>query len=274
MTYPIAMIPYANMGPYRALGVPAGCRFESLAPRQATIALEQGRVLAAPAPVGDLPRLGNQVDLLGPYGIAAAGAVESVLLLSDRPLAEMARPATIYLTGQSSSSVRLLYLIMGAEIGFHRLPVAVDRAEDADCEMLIGDQALLRARNANRAHITDLAAVWTGSRGLPFVFARWVIRRDAPAEVRSALEHWLTTFSEQEEQLVAAAVPIEARRLGLGETEMLTYLQRMSRVLGEAELAGQARFLDELRHNGREPLFPPLQGLLPGERITHGQGLE
>jgi predicted solute-binding protein len=261
MSFPIAMIPYANMGPFRVLGPPPGCHFIPLTPRQATIALEQGQVLAAPAPVGDLPRLGNRISLLGPFGIAAAGAVESVLLLSDRPLVEMASPATIYLTGQSSSSVRLLYLIIGAQVGFDRLPQTVARAAQADAELLIGDQALIRARQSNRAWLTDLAAVWNQTRGLPFVFARWLIRSDAPAGLEQSLRSWLDTFAEQEHELVPAAAGIEARRLGLGDQEMLIYLQRMRRVLGDDDLAGQDRFLGELRHNGREPLFPPQSGI-------------
>jgi chorismate dehydratase len=261
MSLPIAMIPYANMGPFRELGPPPGCHFVPLTPRQATIALEQGQVLAAPAPVGDLPRLGNRINLLGPYGIAAAGAVESVLLLSDRPLDEMAFPATIYLTGQSSSSVRLLYLIIGARVGFDRLPRTVSQADQADGELLIGDQALIRARQSNRAWLTDLAEVWNDTRGLPFVFARWVVWRDAPAGLEECLRRWLDTFAEREPELVPAAARSEARRLGLGEEEMLTYLQRMRRVLGDDDLAGQDRFLGELRHNGREPLFPPLSDI-------------
>jgi chorismate dehydratase len=261
MSFPIAMIPYANMGPFRELGSPPGCHFVPLTPRQASIALEQGQVLAAPAPVGDLPRLGNRISLLGPYGIAAAGAVESVLLLSDHPLDEMACPATIYLTGQSSSSVRLLYLIIGDRVGFARLPGTVAQPELADGELLIGDQALIRARQSNRTWLTDLATVWNDTRGLPFVFARWVVRRDAPAGLEEGLRSWLDTFAEQEAKLVPAAARVEARRLGLGEEEMLTYLRRMRLVLGEDDLAGQDRFLGELRHNGREPLFPPKSGV-------------
>jgi predicted solute-binding protein len=260
MSFPIAMIPYANMGPFRELGPPPGCHFVPLTPRQATIAIEQGQVLAAPAPVGDLPRLGRRVMLLGELGIAAAGAVESVLLLSDRPLERMASPATIFLTGQSSSSVRLLYLIMGARVGFDRLPRTVGEPDQADGELLIGDQALIRARQRHRPHLTDLAAVWNDTRGLPFVFARWVVCSDAPDLLIRRLHRWLDTFAEQEAELVQVAARTEADRLGLTEQEMLTYLQRMRRVLGADDLAGQDRFLGELRHNGREPLFPPLQG--------------
>ncbi len=252
---PIALIPYANMGPFRALGPPPGCRFVDLFPRRSTRALQEGLVQAAPVPVGDLTELADTVRFLGAFGIAASGAVRSVLLLSSCPLAELVSPARLYLTNQSSSSIRLLYLLLGRRAGFDRLPVVVPDQTTADGELLIGDDALLGARTSRHCYITDLAAVWRSETGLPFVFARWVIRRDAPPQLEQRLLAWLAELAEREQELVQQAARNEGQRLGMTEQSMLSYLRQMTRVLGEQELAGQQLFLEELRQHGRTPLF-------------------
>ena len=46
-SYPIAMIPYINMAPYRKMGPPAKCHFVSLVPKKSIEALQKGSVMAA-----------------------------------------------------------------------------------------------------------------------------------------------------------------------------------------------------------------------------------
>ena len=82
MNIPVAMIPYANMAPYRQLGPPPGCHFVSLVPRKSIDALLSGAVAAAAVPVGGLARLGDAVETIGRFGIAAKGPCMSVLLFS------------------------------------------------------------------------------------------------------------------------------------------------------------------------------------------------
>lgn len=194
MTFPISIIPYANMEPYRLMGPPVDCHFVADTPRQSTQALLDRRILAAPIPVGDLPQVEKWVQPVGAFGIAAQGAVKSVLLFSNHPFVELAAPAKIYLTDQSSSSVRLLYLLLGQQFGFERLPYVTDRVEEAQAQLLIGDQALVRLHQQNDRFVTDLAKEWVQTQGLPFVFARWVVRKDAPPACLGALADWLAEF--------------------------------------------------------------------------------
>ena len=191
MRYPVSIIPYANMAPFAALGPPRACTLVTHTPRQSTVALREGKILAAPIPVGDLSSVVDEVDFLGTFGIAAAGAVKSVLLFSDRPFEKMAAPAKVCLTDQSSSSVRLLYLLLGYRHGFDNLPYRTMQKAEAQGELLIGDEALVRVAQDRAAHVTDLAEAWYQVHRRPFVFARWVIRRDAPQACRAALEGWL-----------------------------------------------------------------------------------
>ncbi len=270
MTWPVAMIPYTNMAPYRQLGPPQGCRFVDCVPSESVGALESGRVLAAAVPVGGLAALTGVVEPLGPYGIAARERSMSVLLFSDRPFSEMHAPATVWLTGESESSVRLLFLLLGLRHGFDRLPRATPDAQAASAELIIGDAALKRVlrdcRPASggllyecgprRTFVTDLAEEWFALQRLPFVFARWVIRRDAPAEVRRALADWLERFGRREEQLVSACTPDAAVQLGVDPAVITEYFRVIRRHLTDEDLAGQARFQSELEKHVRRPLFP------------------
>ena len=265
MNHPVAMIPYTNMAPFRALGPPVGCRLVPLVPRESIVALCNNRVIAAALPVGGLSAVADTTDFLGEFGIAAAERSMSVLFFTDRPLTEMDSGTRIRLTAESASSIRLLYLVLGYRIGFDNLPRLAGPGEQPNGELLIGDAALIRMRDrrrsasdpggdgvlCDRAHVTDLASEWFAAHRLPFVFARWVIRKDAPPSARQALEQWLQEFKKREPALVQAAVPESARRLGISETEIEAYFKVIRRTLDASDLVGQAKFLDEYeRHFG------------------------
>jgi predicted solute-binding protein len=259
------MIPYANMAPFRQLGPPKGCEWVYLHPKQSTSALQRGDVVAAAAPVGDLPLLAGSVRELGPYGIAAHRDVESVLLFADRPVTELTPPTRLHLTNQSSTSVRLLYLVLGELLGFDRLPWRTADQGRANAELIIGDDALVRAERQPSAVIVDLAAAWYERQGLPFVFARWMARHDAPVSLHEAFTDWFERYAELEEELIHASAPAEAIRLGLSEAAMVRYLKGIIRILGPAELQGQERFLALLERHQRDPLFLE-EGLVHGDR--------
>ncbi len=271
MPWPVAMIPYTNMAPYRQLGPPAGSRFVRCVPSESVTALKTGRVLAAAVPVGGLAALEGVVEPLGPYGIAARERSMSVLLFSDRPFAQMYAPATVWLTGESESSVRLLYLLLGLRHGFDRLPLATPDPARASAELVIGDAALKRvlkdcrpavdgplyACGPGRTFVTDLASEWFALQALPFVFARWVIRRDAPAAARQALSDWLELFGRREAELVAACTPDAAAHLGVDTPVITEYFRVIRRHLDDDDLAGQERFQAGLATHARRPLFNP-----------------
>lgn len=268
-TYPVAMIPYINMLPYRLLGTPPNCRWHDLVPRASVEALSSGRVLAAAVPVGALPGLGNSVEPLGAFGIAARGASMSVLFFSDRPFERMRVTHHLRLSPESATSVRLLYLLLdrqtpscGGDSG------GVDR--DAAGVLVIGDRALRAIQRrwrgggysadpvdagAGFAYVTDLATRWFQLFRRSFVFARWVIRRDAPLEARDILLEWLETFKTREAALVSQAIPIAARQLELPEPVAVDYYRCLGRVLDEEDLEGQERFLQEIETRSIDRLW-------------------
>jgi predicted solute-binding protein len=253
------MIPYTNMAPYRELGPPRGCQFVPLVPRDSIGALEAGTVAAAAVPVGGLGRLAGIVEPVENFGIAAKGASMSVLLFSRCPFEHLHAPRTLRLTHESASSVRLLFLLLGHTVGFHRLPVLADAGQTPDAELLIGDRALVRGQSTSAGDsptwVTDLSQLWFEMHGTPFVFARWVVRKNCPQSVKAAIGDWLATFKAQESQLVARAVPAAAERLALPPGVVERYFSAIRRCLADSDLKGQQLFFQQMEQFGREPLF-------------------
>lgn len=257
MTYPIAMIPYANMAPYREAGVPKGCAFLPLVPSASVGALRAGQVLGAAVPVAALPALGDRVQPIGRFGIAARESSLSVLLFSNVPFEEINDPDAIQMTRESTTSIRLLQLLLSRH---QQKPKTTSRPKAPSGELIIGDRALCglyrwKQREAqdpdfNRfqqyGYVTDLACEWYATHGLPFVFARWVVRTDAPAGCRTALENWLNRFQEKEKTFIERAIPKTVTATCLPEDLIERYFKVIRRSLTTEDLAGQSRFLDHL----------------------------
>lgn len=249
--YPVGIIPYINMAPYAQMGPPRDCEFIPCVPSESVAAMESGRILAAAVPVGALPRLAPLVRPVGNHGIAADGLSMSVLFFSPLPFSAVRAPQKVRLTPESASSVRLLMLLFGYIHGFDALPGPAAAGEAAAGELVIGDAALCRAYRSMEdgpgvGYITDLATQWRVVHGLPFVFARWVIRRDAPEAAEAAIARWLADFTAREPELIEKAAPAAADRLCLATNVVGRYLRVIRRTLTEADREGEALFLKEV----------------------------
>jgi cyclic dehypoxanthinyl futalosine synthase len=244
----VSMIPYANMAPYTCLGNPPDCDTVPLVPSESVKALLAGTVVAAAVPVGALPMLGESVEMIGNFGIAAKDKVESVMLFSKIPLEQLNRSKTVSLTDQSATSIRLLYLLLGYNVGFDAIPFSTDDESEADAVLLIGDEALVRLKENRDPHIIDLVREWEKIHHTPFVFARWVVRCDAPPQLKMKLLDWLTGIVGNEDSFIAQVALGEARRVGgWTEEEMAAYLKLIRRILDTDDFKGQSIFLSELK---------------------------
>jgi predicted solute-binding protein len=176
--------------------------------------------------------------------------------------------------------VRLLYLLMRYQLGRERIPAPAASGAAANGELVIGDTALRWLHTYERegqvkeyAHVADLAALWDLRHRLPFVFARWVVRKDAPDSVRSNLERWLETFAGEEPALIERSVPKTALQLNLPDDFMRRYLKVIRRCLDPSDVAGQARFQSEWRAlvaDGRITWFPGEPGATDHRTHQHG----
>ncbi len=99
----------------------------------------------------------------------------SVLIFSKKPLEFI---ESLYLTPASMTS-KLLALYIVKEV-YKNNPNIVQAKDDADALMLIGDEAVREKGSNNWKYVYDLGEEWFRLYGLPFVFALFLVRRDAP----------------------------------------------------------------------------------------------
>jgi predicted solute-binding protein len=200
----------------------------------------------------------------------APGAAGRVLSATEAARLQGAR---ILLTGESSTSARLVRLLLevwhgvrpgtweradlSAPVGAAQAPVGGHLARrdlpnpelrtridpEVKAALVIGDTALrwIHRAPAGFAIGMDLAAAWHAWTGLPFVFARWGVRRSVPATARDWLARYLETSLVEAESSLEALAQGRAPDLG-SPAELAAYFHGFTYRLGPEELAGAERF--------------------------------
>jgi predicted solute-binding protein len=107
--------------------------------------------------------------------------------------------------------------------------------------------------------ITDLSRRWFDIHGLPFVFARWVVRKDASDVIKSAISDWLDEFKAREPSLVEQAVPEAAGTLNIAPAIIRRYFQLIRRSLDEQRTSAvSSTFSGSLGNRVKHLFFEPL----------------
>jgi len=222
----IGQIPYLNcILFFHGLENEPDISLEPLVPRALSSAAAEGEVDAGPVPLVTTWEIEERYAPLGDFCISTIDRARSVLLFSRRPFDRL-EGAEIGVTNETSTSVRLLkVLLMHA---WRVRPVRFTRVDwqKNDAFLLIGDEALLHRRGVkDYPHVADLGEVWRKWTGLPFVFARWVVRRDLPAGENARLVRMLDhSVAEGWAHLERVASP-RAAALNMSIEEMREYLQ-------------------------------------------------
>lgn len=250
----LARIPYLNAAPFYVRWADAPGTTVDLPPRALGEEARAGRADAGLMAAADWFSLDPAFERVGAYGITCTGAVQSVLLFSRRPFAELAREGgggvglTVDLTNESQTSVALTKILLAGRYGlpratYRRRAVEAGEAPAGDAWLLIGDAAL-RARGAADVHVLDLGAEWLAWTGLPFVYAVWTVRASLPAEEKARLETFLgDSLALGERDLSGLARAAHAADPALGDAdELARYLAAFRYRLGPDEEAGLARF--------------------------------
>ncbi len=247
-----ARIPYANAAPFYTLWAEAPFAVRNLVPRELGREAEAGTVDLGLMAAADYLRLADRFELFAPpLGVAARGPVFSVLLFSRRP-ADALAGALISVTPETSTSVRLLKLLLDVrrELAGVRYVRGAEPAQ-ADALLVIGDQAM-RMRNRRPegfTHTLDLGADWLEWTGLSFVYALWAVRRALEPGVRAEFGRFL------EASLAAgpaslAEVARQTTEPGWSAAETEAYLRRFHYRLGPEDLKGLERFRALITEHG------------------------
>lgn len=159
--------------------------------------LHEGRIDVCPSSSFEYASHWQDYLLLPGLSISSRGPVQSVLLFSPCAIEEL-YGQNIALTGESATSVNLLRILLWEFYNLRdtRLYVPQGNVEELIAQgqpaLLIGDRALRGARQfADTCRIYDLGQLWYEQTGLPFVFALWILRREAAEGKQSQVSDFL-----------------------------------------------------------------------------------
>jgi chorismate dehydratase len=140
--------------------------------------------------------------ILPDLSISCRGPVRSVLLLSQTPVDQLSGQ-TILVSSHSHTSVALLRILLTMQLGMEvtfshgSCTEALTQGKPPVAMLTIGDEALRLREHSLYPYRWDLGEAWLAWTGLPFVFALWVIQRQA-------FERWNGALWEAVESLTAA----------------------------------------------------------------------
>jgi chorismate dehydratase len=245
----LGRISYANMAPvFYELG---GDSFEQVSgvPTQLNRLLLNGEIDVAPISSIEYARNADRLKLLPQLCVSAEGAVDSIQLITRKPLEQV---RSVAVTPESATSVVLTRVLLG---GVDLVPLD----HPADAKMLIGDAALHSAFEDPTPHY-DLGRLWQERTGLPMVFAVWACREgvhEGLEELERAHLRALALARSEPERLAHEA----SERYGYPAGFLARYFEKLRYSFGPRERAGLYTFLEMARDVGELAQVPELRFL-------------
>jgi chorismate dehydratase len=256
----IGKIPYLNsILFFHGLENEPDVRLESLVPRALSSAVAEGEVDAGPVPLVTAWEIEDRFEPLGDFCISTIDPARSILFFSKRPFDHLGG-AEIGVTNETSTSVRLLRALLT-----HAWRVRPARFTHVDWQkndafLLIGDEALIHRRGVkDYPHVADLGDVWHKWTGLPFVFARWMVRTTLPDADKARLITLLDRSIAEGWTHFERVVSPRAQDLHMTIEEMRDYLQgfRFRMTAAEHQAIDKFRqFDDAARQAEKAPAAP------------------
>jgi chorismate dehydratase len=229
MAIRLGRIGYVNMAPvfYR---LDADVEEIVGVPTELNRCLLDGECDIAPVSSIEYARNADRLRVLPRLCVSSEGAVESIQLVSRKPLEHV---RTVAVTPESSTSVVLTKVL---------LPEAthVPLDEPADAKLLIGDAALRSAFEDPTPHY-DLGRLWQERTGLP--------------ELEEALVASVRAARAEPEQLAHES----AERYGYPAGFLARYFEKLRYRFGPRERAGLLTFLEMARDAGELAEVPELR---------------
>ena len=250
----LGRISYVNMAPvfYR---LDADVEEIQGVPTELNRKLIAGELDAAPISSIEYARNADRLRLMPRLCVASEGAVDSIQLVSRKPLEQVRR---IAVTPESATSVVLTKVL---------LPEAdhVPLGEEADAKLLIGDAALKSAFEDPTPHY-DLGRLWLERTGLPMVFAVWAASEPVPpgmTALEQALVESVRLARAEPENLAYEA----SARYGYPPGFLARYFEKLRYRFGPRERAGLYTFLEMARDVGELDEVPELRFVTAGARV-------
>jgi chorismate dehydratase len=188
----VGRIPYLSFEPFYFAMERRSIECDDVLPSAMASALTAGTIDAGPLPLTECFALPEHLQLVSGFCLATVRQAGSVLLPSKRPIQEL-HGARIAIPAAAATSSRLLQVIVTLK---HQLQSVtyVSCTEPHDAFLLIGNDGLRQRHGVlDYPHTYDLGTEWYEWTTLPFVFARWAMRKDLPRRDALILEDTLYT---------------------------------------------------------------------------------
>ena len=238
----VGRVPYLHAEPFYFDMARRGIELYEMLPRALVTAAEDGDIDAGPLPLADCFGLEDRFQPVGGFCVASVKQAGSILLFSTVPMMELGG-VHIGVTDEASSALKLLQVLLRLKYRVEPEPfVSLDAAQDAF--LLIGNQALRQRMGTPGFRYTyDLGAEWHAWTGLPWVFCRWMVRKDIAPKDRALLEDTLYVgLEEGVNALYGLADPRED--LLMLPRDIVTYIQGLRYHIGHAE----QRAIEQFQH--------------------------
>lgn len=219
----------------------------------------------------EVARHPDRYFVLPDLSISCRGSVKSVLLFSRVPVNQLGS-TTILATNQSHTSVALLRILLSRLYGLDAT-VRVASFTEASAKpglppafLAIGDEALRLAGQRVYPFCMDLGQVWHSWTGLPFVFALWIVQREAAErwngglraalEILAAAKDWGLTHLDR-------ICAVAAQKGVLSEKNLAVYYRCLRFDLDHDERRGLQCFFQLLAELGEIPAVPDMETFSP-----------
>lgn len=267
----VGKIPFLNLLPiFRALETRLSVehvRFVSGHPSELNRKLREGKLDISPSSSIEYGRLPDRYLLCPDISISSRSKVMSVLLFSHRPVTDLPGDP-IAVTNNSDTSVVLLEILLREFLGKRNRLVRTSLSAGKallryPAYLAIGDEAIRGSLSGAAAHVTDLGEWWNRETGAPFVFALWIVPREALRERGEHLRRFARTLLSAKMIAREEMDREDCRIIGpewISRDFLSEYWRNLSYDLS-AEIEGLDRFFRLAAKIGRIPVAPPLRFL-------------
>jgi chorismate dehydratase len=240
MALRIARLPYLHAEPFYVDMARRGLALIELTPRAVGVAAANGEIDAGPVPLVESFRLEDRMQAVAGFCIASVQEAGSSLLFSVKPIETLAG-TYIGVTEEASTAPRLLDVLLRLKYRVRTVNYGPLTASH-EAFLLIGNEGLRqRMGTPDFPYIYDLGAEWHAWTGLPFVFSRWMVRRDVNPQDVAILEEAL--YVGLEEGVDALCEVAEPRQdLAMLPRDVAGYVRGFRYFIGRLEQRGIDQF--------------------------------
>ncbi|WP_415718426.1 menaquinone biosynthesis protein [Maridesulfovibrio sp.] len=210
-------------------------------------------------------RHSEQYLLLPDLAIGSRGPVQSVIMISRKPL-EQLKGCNVLVSAQTHTSAALLKILLSEYIPLnatYKTGNATEILKDGErpeAILCIGDEALNLRKHEDYPYIFDLGEEWIRWTGLPFIFGIWTVRRDAAhrEDVKQAIRD-LIKAKQWGQANIEKICEMTAEKTMLNLDESRSYYEGLVYDLGNKEIQGLEIFAKYLLKTEQINNIPALE---------------